>query len=364
MNKRVLHCGSIDVKTGGPALSTSLSMKGVLPNGYDALIWQQPLLPGGSLISDEFDVYYRNKIKLKSIKNIDLYHIQGLWEIPNHKMAVYARKNKVPYIITLRGMFYSSDQNVLKKRIALALYQKKDLKMAACIQATCKEEMNEYRKYGLKNPVAVIPNPIDCSEFLERPVLKKSVFRFGYLGRLDKRKRVERIIYSFYHNQSYYNRAELIIIGSWDSQYEKFLKSEVKRLKLKNVIFTGFITGKEKDDYITSLSALVVPSDFENFGNIVTEALVRGVPVIASKGTPWEDLERYKCGFWVENDQNTIDKTMLNMFLLPEEERIQMGINGKKLIEKKFSLEKNGMQLAHLYDWILGVREKPDFVYI
>jgi glycosyltransferase involved in cell wall biosynthesis len=91
---------------------------------------------------------------------------------------------------------------------------------------------------------------------------------------------------------------------------------------------------------------------------------VRGVPVIASKGTPWEDLERYKCGFWVENDQNTIDKTMLNMFLLPEEERIQMGINGKKLIEKKFSLEKNGMQLAHLYDWILGVREKPDFVYI
>jgi glycosyltransferase involved in cell wall biosynthesis len=261
-------------------------------------------------------------------------------------------------------MFYSADQNVLKKRIALALYQEKDLKNAACIQATCIEEMSEYRKYGLKNPVAVIPNPIDCSEFSDRQILRKPKFRFGYLGRLDKRKRVERIIYSFYKNQSYYNRAELVIIGSWDSQYENFLKSEVKRLKLDNVIFTGFITGKEKDDYISSLSALVVPSDFENFGNIVSEALVRGVPVIASKGTPWEDLERYACGFWVENDQNTINDTMLKIFLLTEEERIQMGMNGKKLIEEKYSLEINGIQLAHLYDWVLGKREKPDFVYI
>ena len=54
--------------------------------------------------------------------------------------------------------------------------------------------------------------------------------------------------------------------------------------------FTGFLVGEEKDKAITELSVLVVPSDFENFGNIVSEALVRGVPVIASKGNALEGI--------------------------------------------------------------------------
>lgn len=51
------------------------------------------------------------------------------------------------------------------------------------------------------------------------------------------------------------------------------------------------MAGVEKDNAISSLTYLAVPSDFENFGNIVTEALVRGIPVIASKGMPWQELE-------------------------------------------------------------------------
>ena len=39
---------------------------------------------------------------------------------------------------------------------------------------------------------------------------------------------------------------------------------------------------------------------------IIAEALVRGIPVIASKGTPWQDLETHNCGWWVDNDLDTI----------------------------------------------------------
>lgn len=361
---KVLHSGSLDVRTGGPALSTYLSMKGVSPYGYEAEIWQQPLLKDGKLISRDFKIYFRDHIKLDKIKDVDIYHIQGLWELPHHKMAAYARVKGIPYVITLRGMFYEPDQKVFKKRVALALYQRKDLSCAACIQATCMEELKEFRKSGIKTPVAILPNPIETDGLIDRPIPNKEKIQFGYIGRIDPRKRVERLIYAFDANRETFKDAELIIMGAWDKNYEQFLKDEVVRLKLDNVRFTGFVSGDEKDYLLSNLSVLVVPSDFENFGNIVTEALVRGVPVIASKGTPWKDLEDYKCGYWIDNDQECINATMKRFFNLSTEQRKQMEINGRRLIQDKYTLEENGKKLAQLYDWILHKTSKPDFVYI
>ena len=39
---------------------------------------------------------------------------------------------------------------------------------------------------------------------------------------------------------------------------------------------------------------------------VVAEALAHGVPVIASKGTPWSGVEAHGCGLWVENDPATL----------------------------------------------------------
>jgi glycosyltransferase involved in cell wall biosynthesis len=56
------------------------------------------------------------------------------------------------------------------------------------------------------------------------------------------------------------------------------------------------LTGEAKENTLNSLSYLVVPSDFENFGMIIPEALIKGIPVIASKGTTWEELNTHHCG--------------------------------------------------------------------
>ena len=103
--------------------------------------------------------------------------------------------------------------------------------------------------------------------------------------------------------------------------------------------FTGFLTGEAKDKAIMELSVLVVPSDFENFGNIVSEALIRGVPVIASKGTPWKELEDYNCGWWINNDQDTITRTILDAYNVGKDIRSKMGMNGKSLMGFRSSIQ-------------------------
>ncbi|MDR2407193.1 MAG: glycosyltransferase, partial [Bacteroidales bacterium] len=185
----------------------------------------------------------------------------------------------------------------------------------------------------------------------------------GYLGRVHPRKNIERVIYAWHQLQNTVNNGELIIIGDGDKQYMDFLKQESKRLQLNNVMFTGFLSGNEKEKALNSLSFLVVPSDFENFGNIVTEALVKGVPVIASKGAPWQELNIHRCGWWIDNDVDTIAKTLKEAIFLSEEECRQMGMRGRELIKENYSIEIVAQKMMRLYQWILGQTEKPDFVY-
>lgn len=374
----ILHSGSLNVKSGGPALSTYLTLKGLKLSNVNAEIVMSPLTGDGKLIANDVSIHYTESIKnvrfgymhglshtLEKLSQYDVYHIQGLWQYLGHGVATFARKHQKPYLITLRGMMYpqAMAHSSIVKKISLALYQRKDLQQAACIQATCIEEMEYYREFGFTNPVAVLPNPIETTDVIDRPVRQSNHLRFGYLGRVHPRKRIERLIYAFDALRNELEEAELLVIGADDKQYEEFLRKEVKRLHLNNVRFTGFLTGKEKDEAIMSLSYLVVPSDFENFGNIVTEALVRGVPVIASKGMPWRELEDYHCGWWVNNDQETINRTIVEACKTSEIDRIQMGMNGKRLIIEKYAVDVLGLKMKQLYEWILYGGTKPEFVY-
>ena len=51
----------------------------------------------------------------------------------------------------------------------------------------------------------------------------------------------------------------------------------------------------------------------ENYGIVVAEALARGIPVLTTKGAPWNELVTNKCGFWVDNTEQGIKEGLLQM---------------------------------------------------
>ena len=87
------------------------------------------------------------------------------------------------------------------------------------------------------------------------------------------------------------------------------------------------------------------------------------MPVIASKGMPWQELEECHCGWWIDNDQNSINQTLLEAVTIPNEERLRMGMNGKRLMRENYSVEVLGEKMKRLYEWILNGGYKPEFVY-
>lgn len=376
---QVIHTiSSLSIASGGPTQSVYCTVKGLhvhkshveifdiltyQPDSNDQLISTEDFiitLPKG-ITSFVYSTAYKQYLKTHPY---DLYHAQGIWQYPTYLTAKIARKRKKPYIITPRGMLYPQALNVSKrkKQLFLKLFLLNDLNKATAIHATCTEEMLHLRNLGIKSPIAVISNPINISETI--PFSGTDRFRLGYLGRVHPRKNIERLLYVWNKLNLDSMDAELVIIGDGDEQYMDFLKSEQTRLKLKNIVFTGFLSSEAKENALNSLSYLVVPSDFENFGMIVPEALIEGIPVIASKGTPWEELNTYHCGWWVDNDVDTLAGTIEIAINTPEDIRKQMGENGKRLVKENYSVEVVAGKMKRLYEWILSGGEKPEFVYL
>jgi glycosyltransferase involved in cell wall biosynthesis len=73
------------------------------------------------------------------------------------------------------------------------------------------------------------------------------------------------------------------------------------------------------------------------------------VPVITTHGTPWEDLETYECGWWIQLSVSNLQRTLLKAMQTPAHELELMGANGRKLIENKYDIKEVAKKIKELY---------------
>lgn len=306
----------------------------------------------------------------------DIYHTNGLWMHINHATAATARRKGRPSVVTPHGMLYPDAlrRSYWKKWPLMKLWFNRDITSADCIHATCRQEMDNIRLFGYRGPVAVIPNPVAMPECVttvanDRETAFMGCKRpksLGFLGRLHPRKKVENLLYGMcLLDPTVAADAQLVIMGKGDEAYEQFLRSETMRLGLTDcVTFAGFVSGEEKYRRLASLACLMVPSDFENFGMIVTEALAVGTPVMASLGTPWEELNSERCGWWVDATPENVAAAMTQALTMPADELIDMGRRGRQLVAAKYSDTQVAAAMTALYRWLLGAEPRPAFVHL
>lgn len=327
-----------------------------------------------ALPNDVVTPYEYSKNIAHYLKNneYDLYHTNGLWMYCNHITCSIARDKGRPYVITPHGMLYPDalHRSYWKKWPLIQLYFRKDIDRADCLHVTCKAEMEYVRQFGYQGAIAVIPNPANLPNYLSDIAILKSDFiynnqrkRFGFLGRLHPRKKVENLLYGM-SKLSSLKDCELVIMGKGDDVYEQFLQKETMRLGLADCVkFMGFVKGRDKYEQLAQLSCLFVPSDFENFGMIVTEALSVGTPVMASLGTPWEELNTVGCGWWIDRTPENIADVMQQVIDMPASQLLEMGEKGQRLVQQKYTAPQVAHQMQQLYEWIGANGEKPEFVF-
>ena len=160
-----------------------------------------------------------------------------------------------------------------------------------------------------------------------------------------------------------FSNYEFIISGYGDNRYIISLIHLVNNLKINNLVsFIDPQYAKNKIDLFDSADFFIFPSYNENYGIVVAEALARKIPVLATKGTPWEELNTHNCGFWVDNNNEGIKSGLLKILHTSEQDRIIMGERGKELIKTKYLWDYSAKKTIELYLWILNKGTKPSFV--
>lgn len=373
---RILHTiPNLGLHSGGPSTCTYHLLKGLngagvqadvltFSSGEDDVIGDDAFIKRVCFDAVSPLLYSRNmKRYLRQQTSYDLYHANSIWTLPSHETRLAAKKQDKPFVLAPHGMLYPQALQVSswKKKLALPLFQRKDLEAADCLQATCEDELMHIRNFGLKNPVAIIPN---CLYIPALPAIRQQenpVRRIGFIGRLHRIKNVDVLIRAWLKLGEKTKEAELFIIGDGEADYKLELRELAEKSSIKNIHFSGFLSGETLQAAVASLDFQVLPSKSENFGMVVPEALVHGVPVIAGKGTPWKELEINHCGWWVDSTIDSLSQVLSQALELNECSRRRMGERGRQLVIDNYLMDKVSLKMKQLYEWMLTGKE-VDFV--
>lgn len=128
------------------------------------------------------------------------------------------------------------------------------------------------------------------------------------------------------------------LIAGEDFGERKNLENLIDKLGLKEKVFlVGMIEGKEKVEFLRNADVFALASHHENFGIVYAEALAGGTPVVASRHTPWQEVEKFNCGRWVENSPEKF-AVAINALLYSDLQLL--GNNGIRLVKENYDWEK------------------------
>ncbi len=231
---KVLHIiGSIDKSDGGPSRSVPQICEQVSQLGVEIeLITRRSAHPIKVNTSKTFKLSFCSLKQLLllglslSKKEVSLIHLQHVWHPYIHIMARIARLKGIPYIITPRGMLepWIMNRNPWKKKLAMFLYQRRDLRKASAIHTTCQAETVSVRQLGLTNPITVIPNGVDLSTVPHAKTdygTKKVVF----LSRIHVKKGIELLLEAWKSLNA--KDWTLEIAGEGDARYIAELEAKI-----------------------------------------------------------------------------------------------------------------------------------------
>lgn len=305
----------------------------------------------------------------------DVFHQHSIWlaisRVTNHWRAAFSR----PTVVAPHGTLeeYTLKMSCWKKKLALIAYEMANLRNTTCLHATSNHEAMSFRRFGLRNPIAVIPNGVpeewlrnkgDATMFRVKFSIPSNSRLLLFLSRLHPKKGLPLLFEAIAQLLPSLSEWFIVIAGFEDTPgYQNELKRLAVELGIiEKIKIVGPLYGQDKQDAFAAANLFVLPTHSENFGIVIAEALAVGVPVLTTHGTPWEELQTYKCGWWVEISVEAIRDALLDGIHRPKQALAEMGQRGKELVASKYAWPEVTKRTIVLYNWLLGRCEQPDFV--
>ena len=288
---------------------------------------------------------------LKEI-NPDVVHVNCCWMPACAAVQRVAQSRGYKVVLTPHGMLepWIVKRHYLTRKLpALWLYQREAVRKADCLQATAESERENLLKLGYNSNIKVVRLGIDA-EGIEMKRSWQKTRRILFLSRVHVKKGINYLVEAASQLREELQGYKIIVAGEGDEEYVASLKKQILDLGLQDMIeLIGGVYGEQKWELFRQADFFVLPTHSENFGLAIAEALASGTPVITTVGTPWSDLNTSHSGAWIEIGAQPLVDTLRRFLSLSDEDLEEMGKNGRKLIETRYSAKVMAQEMMRVY---------------
>lgn len=258
------------------------------------------------------------------------------------------KQSNVPFIVHIHSTEF--DRSGDNPNPAVYDIEKKGMEHADSIIAVSNYTKDKIIKhYGIpEEKITVIHNAIHpklAEKYHPSPIRKNDKIVL-FLGRITLQKGPDYFLYMAKKILEKIRNVKFVIAGDGDMT-NQIIRTSIHLGIEKNVLFTGFLRGKDVERTYQNADVYVMPSVSEPFGLTALEAIQNGAPVLVSKqsGVSEVILNALKVDFW---DIDEMANKVISILKYPHLSKAMRTSASHEL--NKFSWNEVGKKLINLYN--------------
>jgi glycosyltransferase involved in cell wall biosynthesis len=291
----------------------------------------------------------------------DVVDVHGLWLDPSRASLAHHRRTRRPYVVTPHGMLdpWAVRRSRWKKALVLAAFERAHLGRAGCVRVTAEMEADHVRAFGVRAPLAVVPNGVALPAARRPPARDRPTRRLLFLSRLHPKKGLDHLLRAWAALAPAHPDWELAVAGPDELGHTAAMRRLARALEVPRVRWLGPVHGAAKSRLYHDSDVFVLPTHAENFGLVVAEALAHELPVVTTTNAPWAGLEREGCGWWVPLGGGALGEALAAALALGDDARAAMGARGRAWVARRFTWAAVAAALVPVYRWLAGGGPPP-----
>lgn len=259
--------GSLDQKTGGYI--------------YDSQIVSGLRRRGHTIFVQSLDSDRRVSSVLHAMRSIARFSpdiIVGDELCFRELLPLFSRFHRTPRVLLVHHLSAWETERTGAEARWVAASERALLRISDRVVVTSGYSRKRLQKEGIA-AAAILPGADRLASFGHASPEPRDI-RFLFIGTLTPRKRLLELVNAFSRVSN--SDASLHLVGdsSRDTEYAARVQSLCARDS--RVVVRGVLNDRDLAQALSEASALVLPSSFEGYGMVITEAIHHGVPIVAT----------------------------------------------------------------------------------
>jgi galacturonosyltransferase len=255
---------------------------------------------------------------------------------PNLYGSMAARSKGIPCLCNITGLGGALEKKSMLQKLLIGMYRyaMKSVNTIFFQNQHGKEFFIEH-KIGKESQYYLLPGSgVNLGRFKLLPYPEDELVRFFFIARVIKEKGIDEFLYTARRFYDEKKRAEFHVCGACEEAYDDILRQADEEGIIR---YHGLV--KDMRRMYEQASCVILPSYYpEGQSNVLLEGAASGRPLITTDHPGCrEAVENGVSGFLVKSkNAEDVYAKACNIYYMQPEGRKQMGLAGRKKIEKEF----------------------------